>query len=168
MEAVIMLEKTIKIIILAVLAAVGFLYWLLPKTRGSRVLKMNETIFMITNYIGSFSALFGIIATFVWPDLIVETHLMWLILLPIALVHIYWLFIMRVHRTADILDEKQNFNMTSGAATTLYVFLLVLFILFNLEYNQIHILNGIQYFPFYFFVLFLTYHASTLFYFKRD
>lgn len=163
-----MVEKTIKIIILTVLALVFFLYWLLPKTRWSRLLKMNETVFMITNSIGSIAALLGLSATFIWPDQIVKAHLMWLIILPIALVHIYWLLIIRVTRASDILDEKQSFNMTSGAATTLYVFLLILLVLFNLEYNQIYILHGIQYFPFYLFVLFLIYHTSTLIYFKRN
>ncbi|MCI0511672.1 hypothetical protein L0128_00475 [candidate division KSB1 bacterium] len=163
-----MLEKTIKIILMTVLVVAGGLYWLLPRIRWAQKLKLNETTFLVTNYIGAVTAILGIIATFVWSDLIVETHLMWLLLLPIALVHIYWLFLIRVNRTADLLDEKQNFDMTSGAATALYIFLLLLFVLFNLEYNQIHILNGIQYFPFYFFVLFLAYHASTLFYFKRN
>lgn len=163
-----MLEKTIKIIILTVLALAFFLHWLLPKTRWARFLKMNETIFIITNSIGSISALLGLIATFVWPDLIVEAHLMWLLILPIALVHFYHLAIIRAARTADILDEKQNFDLTSGAATTLYVFLLLLMVLFNLEYNRIYILHGIQYFPFYIFVLLLTFHTSTVIFFRRN
>ena len=160
-----MMEIIIKIALVVILLIAGLSYWLLPKTKLARHLKMNETIFVFTTIIGMICGVLGLIVTINWPQFIMELHLWEVILMPFVLVNVYWAMIMKIRKTPAILDEKQILNMTNAAAVTFKFsipLMVILFILYDLE-----VLSGIIFFPYYFFIALLFYSASTLFYFRK-
>lgn len=160
------LEKIIKIAILFILVLAFVLYWLLPKTRFAKRLKMNETLFIITNVIGIACGVIGLVVTFVYPYEIVEFHLWELIILPFALVYGYWLLIIRIRKSSEIVDEKQDYNMTKAAAMTMAFSIPAMVVMFMLYYNDIF--AGPTWFPYYLFVTVLFFCGITLYLFKKE
>lgn len=158
-------EKIIKVSILLIIILAFVLYWLLPKTKFARHLKMNESLFIITNIIGVVCGIIGLIITFVYPEKIVEFHLWELIILPFALIEGYWLLIIRIRKTAAIIDEKQDYNMTRAGAATMAFSIPAMIIMFMLYYNEI--VTGPIWFPYYFFVTIFFFCGTTLFLFKK-
>lgn len=159
------IEKVVKLILVLILVLAGLLYWLLPKTRLAKYLKMNEALFVITNIIGMIFGVLGLGVTFVWPRFIVELHLWELIVTPFVLVYVYWALIMRIRKTSEIVDEKQDYNMTKAGAVTMAFSIPAMAFMFILYYNEIF--DGPIWFPYYFFVTILIFSCSTLFYFKK-
>jgi len=160
------LEKAIKVTLLIVVILGIAIYWLLPKTRLAKRLKMSETLFIITNIIGVSCGIIGLVVTFLFPQLIVEIHLWELIVAPFALIYIYWAMIMRIRKTAAIVDEKQDYNMTKAAAITMAFSIPAMVIMFMFYYNKIF--TGPIWFPYYFFVTLLLFSGSTLYLFKQE
>jgi hypothetical protein len=160
-----LLEKIIKVGVLSILIFAGLLVWMVPKTKWSRRIRMNEKIFVITQLIGAFCGMIGIAATAIWPDLIVKTHLMWAILSPYALIWFYYLMVMTIKKTTNIVDEKQDFNMASAGGITMALTVFAMTILFLLYYDGMA--DGIIWYPYYFFITIVIYSASTLILFKR-
>jgi len=159
------IEKIIKFILVLTFVIAGLLYWLLPKTKLAKHFKMNETLFVATNVIGIICGIIGLVVTLVWPQFIVEMHLWELILIPFVIIHVYWAIIMKTRKTLDVLDEKQEYDMTKAAAITWGLSIpamVFLFILYDKE-----ILSGIAWFPYYLFTALLIFSATTLFSFKK-
>ena len=159
-------EKVVKLVLVLVLFIAVLLYWLLPRTRLARHFGMNETLFTVTAIIGLICGVIGLVATFVWPQLIVEWHLWELIVLPCVLIYTYWEVIQKVERTAEIVDEKQMFDMTRAGALTFSFLIPALALLFIMYQNGV--VGGLVWFPYSLFVSILVYSAGTLFYFKRN
>ncbi len=104
----IFMEQIIKLVITPILIVAVLLVWLIPKTNFSRRIKMTEKVFIIMQVAGALCGIMGMTATILWPHLIVQTHLMWVILLPYALINFYYLMIMKIKKTIKIIDEKQD------------------------------------------------------------
>lgn len=160
------IEKIIKLILVLIIALAIVLYWLLPKTRLAKHFKMNERLFIITNIIGVTCGIIGLLVTFIWPQFIVELHLWEVIVTPFALMYIYWLLIIRIRKTAEIVDEKQDYNMTKAGAITMAFSIPAMVIMFMLYYDKIF--DGAIWFPYYFFVLLLFFSGTTLVLFKKE
>jgi len=160
------IEKIIKLILVFIIALAIVLYWLLPKTRLAKHFKMNERLFIITHVIGVICGLIGLVVTFIWPQVIIEWHLWEIIITPFALMEIYWLLIMRIRKTAAVLDEKQDYNMTKAGAITMAFLIPAMVIMFMLYYDKIY--DGPIWFPYYFFVILLFFSGTTLFLFKKE
>jgi hypothetical protein len=160
------IEKIIKLILVFIIALAIVLYWLLPKTRLAKHFKMNERLFIITHVIGVICGLIGLVVTFIWPQFIIEWHLWEIIITPFALMEIYWLLIMRIRKTAAVLDEKQDYNMTKAGAITMAFLIPAMVIMFMLYYDKIY--DGPIWFPYYFFVILLFFSGTTLFLFKKE
>jgi len=160
------IEKIIKLILVFIIALAILLYWLLPKTRLAKHFKMNERLFIITHVIGVICGLIGLVVTFIWPQVIIEWHLWEIIITPFALMEIYWLLIMRIRKTAAVLDEKQDYNMTKAGAITMAFLIPAMVIMFMLYYDKIY--DGPIWFPYYFFVILLFFSGTTLFLFKKE
>jgi hypothetical protein len=158
-------EKIIKLALAILVIAAALAFWLLPKTKIARKFKMSEALFMLTNIIGMICGAAGLLVTFAWSGLIVEYHLWEIILMPFVLIYVYWGIIMRTGKSLAILDEKQSLNMASAAAMTWSISIPAMAFLFILYYQNI--LQGMLWFPYYFFVTLLIFSASTLFYFKK-
>jgi hypothetical protein len=160
------IEKIIKLILVFIIALAIVLYWLLPKTRLAKHFKMNERLFIITHVIGVICGLIGLVVTFIWPQVIIEWHLWEIIITPFALMEIYWLLIMRIRKTAAVLDEKQDYNMTKAGAITMAFSIPAMVIMFMLYYDKIY--DGPIWFPYYFFVILLFFSGTTLFLFNKE
>ncbi len=160
------IEKIIKLILVFIIALAIVLYWLLPKTRLAKYFKMNERLFVITNIIGVTCGIIGLVVTFILPQFIVELHLWEIIVTPFALMYIYWLLIIRIKKTAQVLDEKQDYNMTQAGAITMALSIPAMVIMFTLYYNKVF--DGPIWFPYYFFVTLLFFSGTTLFLFRKE
>ena len=160
-----MIEAIIKISILAILFLAGLAYWLLPKSAFAQRLQMNESLFVLTSVVGIFCGAVGLVVTLAWPQYIIDLHLWELILIPFILLNVYWAIIMRVRKSAEILDEKQSFNMTTAAALTWALSIPPMTLMFILYENRVF--SGSIWFPFYFFLTLLLFSVTTLFFFKK-
>lgn len=159
-------EKIIKFSLLVIVLLGGLLYWLLPKTKMAQKLKMNESLFIVTHVIGIICGIVGLAITFLFPSYIIQWHLWELVVIPFALIYLYWLIIQKTMKAITIVDEKQDFNMTKAAALTMAISIPAMVIMFLLYYNNI--LTGSIWFPYYFFVTLLFFSGTTLFLFKKE
>ena len=159
-------EKIIKLALVFVVVLACLLYWLLPKTRLSRHFKMNEKVFVVTFIISILCSIFGLAATFLWPQSILELHLWELLALPIFLVYVYWFIVIKTTKSAELVDEKQGFDMAKGAALSMAFTIPCMALLLN--FYQRGILEGLIWFPYYLFVTLLLFSAGTLYNFKKS
>ena len=160
------IEKIIKLALVIIIAVAILLCWLLPKTKLAKYFKMNERLFVITNVIGVICGIVGLVVTFIFPQFIVELHLWEVIITPFALMYIYWLLIIKIRKTTEVLDEKQDYNMTKAGAITMALSIPAMVIMFFFYYNKVF--DGPIWFPYYFFVILLFFSGTTLFLFKKE
>jgi len=159
-------EKIIKLGLFFVVILVCFLYWLLPRTKLSRHFKMNEKVFNVTFVIGILCSIFGLVATFLWPQAIFDLHLWELLALPVFLIYIYWLIVLKVKKSAGVVDEKQEFDMAKGAALSMAFTIPCMALLLN--FYQRGALEGHAWFPYYLFVTLLLFSAGTLYSYRKN
>lgn len=159
-------EKIIKLGLFALVVLACFLYWLLPRTRLSNRFKMNEKIFNVTFFISIICSIFGLVATFLWPQAIFDLHLWELVALPIFLIYLYWLIVLKVRKSAELVDEKQEFDMAKGAALSMTFTIPCMALLLN--FYQRGVLESLVWFPYYLFVTLLLFSAGTLYSYKKN
>lgn len=156
----------IKIFLILVLFFLAVCYWILPKTKFARRLKMNEALFYTINIIGIISGVVGLLVSFGWPELILKNHYFELILLPPVFLYVYSSTIMKIHKAEEIYDEKQSFDMTRAAAVSLFFSWLAMFLLYAM-YKE-NILKGLVWYPIYIFFTLTVFSVSTIMNYKRD
>jgi cytochrome bd-type quinol oxidase subunit 2 len=105
-----------KLILLGLLAVAGLAAWLLPKTRLAPRRQIGDKLFVATFVTGILCAAAGLTALFAWPQQTRDWHLWELTAMPLVLIYAYWLAVVRRARTTDVIDEKQDFDMTKCAA----------------------------------------------------
>ncbi len=159
------IEKLIKLVLVLIFVIAILVYWLLPKTAFAKSLKMHETLFTLTNLIGILCGLTGLAMTMVQPEKIIEYHLWELIAVPFALVYLYWLLLGKINSGKESIDEKQVFNMTSAAAFAWILSIPVMVFVFMLF--QSAVLDGLVWFPIFFFQGLLIFSAATLYFYKN-
>ncbi len=160
-----MAEKIIKLGLFLTVVLAFVLYWVLPRTRLSRHFKMNEKVFNVTFIISILCSLFGLVATTLWPHAILELHLWELVALPVFLVYIYWFIVHKTTKKADLVDEKQEFDMAKGAALSMAFTIPCMALLLNLY--QRGILEGFVWFPYYLFIALLLFSLGTLYSYRK-
>ena len=156
----------IKLFLIFILLLSAFVYWLLPKTKFAKHLKMNEKLFYTMNIIGIICGIAGLVASFGWGEVMLTSHYFEIILFPAFLIYLYSAIIMKVQGTDNLYDEKQNYDMTRAAAISLPYSMVAMFLLFAL-YKE-GIFEGLVWFPMYVFFTLTVYSTSTLLYFKKD
>lgn len=140
--------------------------FILPNTKLSKYFRVNEKYFVITNIIGIISGVLGIIAIFSFSADIVKSYLWKILIIPYAYLQIYTLYVMVGKRTTKIYDEKQDFNMSSGAGITLGVMVAIMgLIVMPLIKNQILELSLL--FQFFLNTTILVFCLATLFLYKK-
>jgi len=159
-------KSKIGLILFIILVLALILLFVLPKTKLSRLFKINQSIYTITNILGLITGIFGLLAIFIWPPEVVKSFLWKLIIMPYVLIWIYCGMIMISKKTSDIYDEKQDYDMTKGAAVTMAGLILVMGSVISPLLEK-DILNVMLLMPFYLFCAVLIFSASTLFFFKR-
>jgi len=153
-------------LVLGVLLVLGALaVWLLPKTRLVRERRVGEKLFIATNIVGALCGAAGLVVLFVWPGRVREWHLWELAVMPYVLVSAYWLAVMRKARTADVIDEKQSFDMTQAGALTWSLSIPAMGVAFVL-YEE-GLFDPALWFPYYLLFTLLLYCLGTLYLFKR-
>jgi len=156
----------IKLFLIMILLLSALVYWLLPKTKFAKHLKMNEKLFYTMNIIGIICGITGLVVSFYWGEVILTSHYFEIILLPAFLIYLYSAVIMKVQGTDNLYDEKQNYDMTRAAAISLPYSMVAMFLLYAM-YKEV-IFEGLLWFPIYVFFTLTVYSTSTLLYFKKD
>ncbi|MBN2089711.1 hypothetical protein JW964_08855 [candidate division KSB1 bacterium] len=160
------IEKVIKFSLFFVLLILSLLIWLLPKTAFAKRFKMNEKIFILTNWLGIICGTLGMVATLIWQEFVIETHLMWLIIFPWVIMEFYSLLVIRSQKTSNIMDEKQEYNLTKAGSLAAGLSISIMTGVFLLYEAQI--LTGSLWFPVYLFLTVLLISFFTLLLFKRE
>ena len=136
------------------------------KTKLDKYFKVNESFFIITNLCRIVCGISGVIAIFMLPPEIVKGYLWKILFMPYVYLQFHIGYTMIIKKTTQIYDEKQDFDMTFGAAWTMGGMAIVMaFIVMPLIRNNMLSINLLM--PFYLNALILIYSAITLFRFKR-
>jgi hypothetical protein len=160
------IEKIIKFSLFFILVISGLIVWLLPKTAVAKKFRMNEQIFNLTNWIGIICGVCGLVVTLIWREFIIETHLMWLILIPWLILELYSLLVIRSQKTSTIMDEKQEYNLTKAGSLAAAVSIPLMTGVFLLYEGQV--LSGSLWFPIYLFLMIFLISFFTLSLFKKE
>jgi hypothetical protein len=160
------LETAVKAVILSVLILSGVCLWILPKTGLAKRIHGGERSFIVCQWFGIATGTAGLAATFLRPGLIVESHLMWLILLPFTLAEMYWILVARIRRTSAVLDEKQDFDMTLAGALAMGLSIPAMTLMFI--WSEGRTVEPRLWFPFFLFTVILFFSSATLLAFRRS
>jgi hypothetical protein len=140
--------------------------FILPKTKLSKYFRVNEKYFVFTNIIGIISGVLGLIAIFSFSPDTVKSYLWKILIMPYVYLQIYTLYVMVGKKTTKIYDEKQDFNMSSGAGITLGVMVAIMgLIVMPLIMNQILEIRLL--FPFFLNSTILVFCLATLYLYKK-
>jgi len=154
-----------KLILASLLLLGGLMVWLLPKTRLKSVRRISERFFVVTYAVGALCAAAGLVALFVWPGRVREWHLWELAVMPLVLVYACWFAVMRAARSAEVLDEKQEFDMGGAAGMTLGLSMPAMLLGFAL--CEAGLFDPMLWFPYYLLVTLLLHSTGTLYLYKR-
>jgi hypothetical protein len=159
------IESAIKLVLVVLLVLAGLGVWLLPKTRLVTARAVGERLFVVTCIVGVLCGAAGLLVLFAWPQRVLEWHLWEVAAMPLVLLYAYWMVVMRRARSCDVLDEKQNADMTSAGAVTWAISIPAMSLAFVLPDEGL--LEGGLWFPCYLFITLLVFSATTLCYFRR-
>jgi hypothetical protein len=142
------------------------LAFILPKTKLSKHLGIGQTYFVITNVCGIVLGAIGIIIIFLLEPNITRRYLWKILIMPYVYMQIYIIYVMIAKRTINIFDEKQDFNMTSGAAISFGAMLVIMGLIIS-PLIQNKIIGFDLLFPLFINSSIFVYSISTLFLFKK-
>ncbi|HGY57461.1 MAG TPA: hypothetical protein ENK44_17270 [Caldithrix abyssi] len=157
-------EKTIKIILIVVILAAVIAAIIIPRSGLRKYLRMNETLFVTTNVLGTICGLAGLVLSIIMPATVIRLHLWELIILPFALIYMYWLMIADAQKKEQVLDEKQEFNMSGGAVVSWCVSIVFMGLVFS-QYQNGNLSGGVWFLLFFFQTL-TVFSAATLYFYK--
>jgi len=139
---------------------------IIPKTRLSKYLKIGQTFFLITNLCGIIVSITGIMALFFLASDMVKNYLWKILIMPYVYLQIYTVSVMIAKNTSNKYDEKQEFNMTTGAAITFGAMIVIMtFIITPLITNHILEIKFLN--PFFLNTSILIFSITTLYLFKK-
>ncbi len=159
------IEAAIKLALVAMLVLAGLAVWLLPRTRVTTSRTVSGRLFVATAVVGAGCSAAGLLLLLAWPQRVLDWHLWELATMPLVLLYAYWLVIIRRARTAQVLDEKQDLDMTRAGAVTWAFSVPAMCLAFVLP--DANLFQGGLWFPWYLFVTLFIFSATTLYYFKR-
>ena len=159
------IEAVIKLGLVALLVLAGLAIWLVPKTRLATSRVVGDRLFVATCVVGIACGATGLLILLAWPQHVLDWHLWEVAAMPLVLLYAYWMTVMRRARGSDVLDEKQNADMTTAGAMTWAISIPAMSLAFVLP--DARLLAGGLWFPCYLFVTLLVFSAVTLYYFKR-
>ncbi len=159
-------EKIIKIILSVVIIAAIILALIIPRTGLKKYLRMNEPLFVATNVLGAICGLAGLILSLTIPETVIRLHLWELIILPFAIIYIYWAMIADAQKDDALVDEKQAFNMSRGIVVSWCVSIIFMAVVFT-QYQNGN-LSGGSWFLLFFFQTLMVFSAATLYFYKYE
>jgi hypothetical protein len=143
----------------------------LINSEDPKVIRIDETIFIIAQYMGILAGITGVLFTlhmmqFVRQDLLMDKFWVFipfylLFLIPYVLVVFYWLSIKRKEHLHDWYDEKQIQDMLKSSFSTLLLSVpgLAVLLVFQIPHPFFWLL-------YYIFLILLLFSSSTFYYFK--
>jgi hypothetical protein len=149
--------------VVLVLAVIAF--YLLPKTRLGKALRMNEKLFYAINITGIACGAAGLALSLIMGERIMTGHYFELILLPAVIIYLYSAVVMKARGNKPAFDEKQGLDMTRAAALSLPFSIAGMFLLYALYRESVF--EGLVWFPVYLFLTLTVYSAAVLVYFRR-
>ncbi len=159
-------EKIIKIILFVLVVIAALLFFVMLNRKRSEKFSIDERVYAATHLAGIICGAAGLVAAFIWPLQIIELHIWELIILPFAFMEMYWLLVIRKHKVARGIDEKQMFDLHRAAALAWSVSFPLTIVLFVLYQNSI--LSGLFWFPILIFASLAAYCGGALYYFRRQ
>ena len=159
-------EKIIKLILAVILITAVISAIIIPRTGLKKYLKMNDTLFIATNVLGTLCGITGLVLSFIMPGTLIRLHIWELIILPFALIYMYWLMVAHVRKTDKIIDEKQAFDMSKGAVVAWCVSIIFMALVFGLYQNGT--LSGGVWFLLFFFQSLGVFSAATLYFYHYE
>ena len=159
------IEVGIKFGLVALLVLAGLAVWLLPKMRVGTSRTVSARLFVTTALAGMVSSVAGLLLLLAWPQRVLEWHLWEVAAMPLTLLYACWLVVMRRAGSTEVLDEKQDVDMTRAGAVTWAISIPAMCVAFVLP--DAGLFEGGLWFPWYLFVTLLIFSATTLYYFKR-
>jgi hypothetical protein len=159
------IEVAIKFVLVTLLVLAGLAVWLLPRTRVATSRTVSDRVFVATAIVGIVCSVAGLVLLLAWPQRVLQWHLWELAAMPLVLLYAYWLVVMRRARSAQVLDEKQDVDMTRAGAVAWGLSIPAMCLAFVLP--DAGLFEGGLWFPWYLFVTLLVFSATTLYYFKR-
>jgi hypothetical protein len=154
-----------KLVLLVLLLLAGLAVWLLPKTRLVPGRRIGERFFVVTYVVGAVCGGAGLMVLFTWPGRVREWHLWELTVMPLVLVYAYWIAVMRKARTSEVVDEKQDSDMTKAGALAWGLSMPAMLLAFILY--EAGLFDPALWFPYYLLVTLLFHSVGTLYLFKR-
>jgi hypothetical protein len=155
-----------KLILLTILLLGGVAIWFLPKTNLLSGRRIGERLFIVTYVVGALSCALGLTVLLIWPGRVLDWHLWELSVIPLVLLYAYWLAVMRKARTAHVLDEKQDANMTKAGALAWGLSVPAMLVAFQLY--QAGKFDPALWFPYYILMTLLLHSLGTLYYFRWE
>jgi len=159
------IETAIKLALVTLLILAGLAIWLVPKTRLVTSRAVGDRLFVATCVVGIVCGAAGLLILTAWPQRVLEWHLWEVAAMPLVLLYAYWMVVMRRARSSNVLDEKQNADMTTAGAVTWAISIPAMSLAFVLP--DARLLAGGLWFPCYLFVTLAVFSAVTLYYSKR-
>ncbi len=130
----------------------------------------DEIIFKVAQYIGvvcgAIGLLFSLLAFFVYPVRMLKFVIPFfgvLIALPYGLVVFYWLLLKRKERIKEWYDEKQYLDVCHAGLVALLFTVPAMTVLFLLGYFEKTLHLGCLWFPFFLFLVMLSFSSAVLF-----
>ncbi|MBN2000270.1 hypothetical protein JW935_22160 [candidate division KSB1 bacterium] len=155
--------------ILALITAFGLLRSNRLQVQTEHVFK-DEVIFKVAQYIGvvcgALGLLFSLLAFFVYPVRMLKFVIPFfgvLIALPYGLVVFYWLLLKRKERIREWYDEKQFLDVCRASLFSLICTVPAMSLLFLFSYFEKSLRLGYLWFPFFLFLVLLSFSAAILY-----
>ncbi len=158
-------ESVMKLVLALVLFAGGLGVWLLPKTSLVRSRRIGERLFVATCVVGVLCGATGLVLILVWPRQAIQWHLWEAAATPLALTYMYWMVIMRRAGSTNVVDEKQNLDMTNAGSLAWALSVPVMAVAWIL--SERGAFDNAVWFPYYLFVTLVLFSGATLYLFKR-
>lgn len=156
-----------KLVLMFLLVVAGLAVWLLPKTKLlSERPHIGEKAFVLTYRLGALCGAAGLAALFIWPERVREWHLWELSIMPLVLAYSYWLVVMRKAKSSQVMDEKQDADLTKAGGLAWGLSIPAMLVAFQL--SEAGLFNPAIWFPYYILVTLFIHSLGTLYYFRRQ
>jgi hypothetical protein len=165
-------EKTVGILAFFVVLVPLVLYWIIPNTSwGKKRLKLKESMYISSFFMGLLLGLFGLVATIKDPQIVMRSHLFELLFALLGMNYIFLAMAMKDKKTTDIakiLDEKQIRNLVESAAGTFTLVTGIMIVMYFLSYNREFIIEGKIWFLIYFFLSTVIFSSFNIHFFNNN
>ncbi len=154
------IEGTVKLVLVSLLVAAAGAAWLLPRARLVAARAIGDRLLSATLVVGAVGSAAGLAILLAWPARAIEWHLWEASIMPLTLLYVYWIVVMRRARTTEVLDERQDADLTRAGALTWAFSIPAMLLVYVLPNGTL--LDGGRWFPCYLLVNVLVFSVIAL------